>query len=635
MALGGGGRRLRRIIELILDAASTKRAERGMQDALRRGTDPKAAARNLGVVQRSLAGLSAAARLLITGGGLALFFRKIITESAAAQATQAQLAAAIESTGGAAGRSVQQLNEHAQALQRVTTFGDDAIGSAQALLLTFTRVRGEQFDAATKSVLDLATAMGGGEGGLKSAALQVGKALQDPIRGVTALRRAGIQLSQAQTDLIKKLVQTGDVAAAQTIILKELQVQFGGSAEAARDTLGGALAGLNNAWGDAFEVSQSASAGIVGAINDMANAIPAVRGVLDRFFLRIQELAINAAVNFERLRVVFRTYLRDWAIANGATQETIDGLNERIESAKVQLLRMEEAAVEMMAELYAPPSRTGPSVPRRLAQDAEDATAAVEKLTEAERLRLKFLQQETPEPEIETGRVFGRGLGELAKEKGVQPPGEIITTPGGPKPDTSIAADTLDAASMVESAAEGVRSVWDELFGSMQDGADRTGIAFYALAEAINGSMSGAFARIAEMEANQSLARALSEGAKGLGALAVGNFAAAGLHAQAAAQHMAAFAAWKVAGGVAGGGGDRGGGGAGGFGVDNSGGRLSSAADRAEQIPPEINIFMDPWDPDNPQQVRVAQRFIMNAREAYGENQKPTVRRYSYPRGTS
>jgi hypothetical protein len=61
----------------------------------------------------------------------------------------------------------------------------------------------------------------------------VGKALNDPIKGVTALGRAGVQFTAQQKEQIAALVESGDVAGAQTIILQELETQFGGAAEAA------------------------------------------------------------------------------------------------------------------------------------------------------------------------------------------------------------------------------------------------------------------------------------------------------------------------------------------------------------------------------------------------------------------
>jgi phage-related minor tail protein len=189
-----------------------------------------------------------------------------------AEKVQAQLAARIKDTAGAAGRSLQQLNDQADKLQGLTVFDDEAIGGVQAMLLTFKQIQGVNFDDATAAVLDLSTAMGTD---LNSASVQLGKALNDPIKGITALAKAGIQFSEDQKKVIKALVETGDIAGAQRVILKELEGQMGSAAEAARNTLGGALQGLKNSFDNLLE-GDSDSEGVRGAtdaINDLSGAM--------------------------------------------------------------------------------------------------------------------------------------------------------------------------------------------------------------------------------------------------------------------------------------------------------------------------------------------------------------------------
>ena len=183
---------------------------------------------------------------------------------------QAQLGAAILSTGGAAGRTVAQLNEHAAALQKITNFGDEATNAMQGVLLTFTQIKGDQFDAATVAIQNVATAM---NQDLTAAALQVGKALNDPVLGMTALGRSGITFTEAQKDMVKEMVAANDIIGAQTLILAELETQFGGSAEAARDTLGGALGSLRNAFGDLFELSGPGSENLRASIERLTAAV--------------------------------------------------------------------------------------------------------------------------------------------------------------------------------------------------------------------------------------------------------------------------------------------------------------------------------------------------------------------------
>lgn len=164
-------------------------------------------------------------------------------------AAENQLEAAIRSTGNAAGYTAQQYKQMAGDLQNITNYGDEATLGAESLLLTFKSIGGEIFPRALKSILDVSTAM---EQDLKTSTIQIGKALNEPVEGLAALRRVGIQFTDSQEKQIKTLVEAGNVTGAQVVILKELESQFGGSAEAAREADGGITA-FSNAVGDLQE----------------------------------------------------------------------------------------------------------------------------------------------------------------------------------------------------------------------------------------------------------------------------------------------------------------------------------------------------------------------------------------------
>jgi tetratricopeptide (TPR) repeat protein len=185
-----------------------------------------------------------------------------------------QLEQRIKSTGGAAGLTSQELQKMASSLQKVTTFGDEAVIEMQSLLLTFTRIRGDTFKRAQEAVLNVATALGTD---LKSAAIQVGKALNDPVGQMTALSRSGIILSDSQKELIRDFAEAGELAKAQAVILKELETEFGGAAKAAAKGLGGSLKQLSNAFGDMLEtlvkVTQSDSGNFISWMKDIVNYI--------------------------------------------------------------------------------------------------------------------------------------------------------------------------------------------------------------------------------------------------------------------------------------------------------------------------------------------------------------------------
>ena len=204
----------------IIFGADTKELDKALQGVAKR---LRSTADDLNGLGQSLSlGLTAP---IVAFGALAT---KNAVDSAKAIA---QVEAAVKSTGGAAGKSVADLEAMAEGLQRISLYDDDQIlKEVTANLLTFTKVTGTNFDKAQVAILNLSTRLGTD---LTSASVQVGKALNDPIKGVTALGRAGVQFTAQQKEQIAALVESGDVAGAQTIILQELETQFGGAAEAA------------------------------------------------------------------------------------------------------------------------------------------------------------------------------------------------------------------------------------------------------------------------------------------------------------------------------------------------------------------------------------------------------------------
>jgi hypothetical protein len=93
---------------------------------------------------------------------------------------------------------------------------------------------GGAFDRATNAALDLAAA---GFGSAESNAVQLGKALQDPIKGVTALAKSGVTFTAQEKEKIKTLVESNKMLEAQEIVLAAIEKQVGGTALAtANDT---------------------------------------------------------------------------------------------------------------------------------------------------------------------------------------------------------------------------------------------------------------------------------------------------------------------------------------------------------------------------------------------------------------
>lgn len=184
----------------------------------------------------------------------------------AAQAS-AQLDATLRSTSNAANLNRKALDEQAEALMQKSLYDDDAITKTQALLATFTNVKDAIYMEAIPAIVDLSTKLGGD---LQGSAIQVGKALNDPVKGITALQRAGVSFSESQKKTIEQLVATNRVAEAQAIILRELQTEFGGSALAASEAGTGGLTVLRNEFGN---VREELGALVVSYINEFKPAI--------------------------------------------------------------------------------------------------------------------------------------------------------------------------------------------------------------------------------------------------------------------------------------------------------------------------------------------------------------------------
>ncbi len=162
----------------------------------------------------------------------------------------AQTVQVLKSTKDVSGETATSLNDMADALSQTTDFSHDTVQGGENLLLTFTNIGKGVFPQATQSILDVSQAMGQD---LKSSAIQVGKALGDPLTGMTALQRIGVTFSASEKEQIKTMMAHNNIIGAQKVILKELSTEFGGSAQAAAKTFGGQMGILKNT----FEVREN------------------------------------------------------------------------------------------------------------------------------------------------------------------------------------------------------------------------------------------------------------------------------------------------------------------------------------------------------------------------------------------
>lgn len=169
----------------------------------------------------------------------------------------------LEATGATAWTTSAELQNMAKELQKVTNYTADSINTMQSVLLGFKNIKGDTFEEATKAILDMATVM---KMDLSSAAQSIGKALDDPIHGMDSLKKQGFNFTESQKKVIQSLLDTGDAAGAQKIILDELNGTFGGAAEAAADS----ATQIKNAWED---VKRAMAEGFVDTIKAISGEI--------------------------------------------------------------------------------------------------------------------------------------------------------------------------------------------------------------------------------------------------------------------------------------------------------------------------------------------------------------------------
>lgn len=245
--------------------------------------------------------------------------QKSVTAFANQEKVESQLNAVLKSTKNAAGLTAAEIKKMAAEFQKTTTFGDEAVLSAQNLLLTFTKIGKDVFPDATETVLNMSVAFGQD---LKSSAVQLGKALGDPIRGITALQRVGLVFTEQQKETVKQLVSTGKTMEAQKLILKELETQVGGSARALRETFGGALEGLKNLQDDVLEDFGRLIA-ISGTeyVNAMISATEGVHNFLSsedviNKVIKVSKVLSNEFLNL--VRIIQKDLISIWDDLNGS-----------------------------------------------------------------------------------------------------------------------------------------------------------------------------------------------------------------------------------------------------------------------------------------------------------------------------
>jgi Transglycosylase SLT domain len=206
-----------------------------------------------------------------------------VKEAMAYEVLAKKTGAVIKSTGNAANVSVKGVQQLASSLENMSGVDETLIINSENVLATFTKVRNatgkgnDIFNQGAKAALNMSVALGTD---LQGATTKIGKALQDPAKGLTALSKAGVQFTDSQKSQILAMTKSGNIMGAQKIILGELEKKFGGTAKAAGETLTGSLARLKDSVSDTFrDVATKAIPGLTKMADGLANWVTGLSDV--------------------------------------------------------------------------------------------------------------------------------------------------------------------------------------------------------------------------------------------------------------------------------------------------------------------------------------------------------------------
>lgn len=209
-------------------------------------------------------------------GSVVAFGKASVSAAQESEEATSRLDAVFKSMGDSTGQASKAAQDYASELSKQTAVEDEVIMKGQAILATFANVSSASarqagiFNRATAAAADLAAA---GFGTLEGNAVQLGKALQDPVKGLTALGKSGVTFTDAQKKMIEAMVKSGDVLGAQKIVLQAIEGQVKGTAAATASEADKA----NLAFG---EMQESIGTALLPVILALAPAMTAVANAL-------------------------------------------------------------------------------------------------------------------------------------------------------------------------------------------------------------------------------------------------------------------------------------------------------------------------------------------------------------------
>ena len=243
-----------------------------------------------GIASRAIKGITGT--LAVAAAGFTAFKKAmdLAVEFGEFERQTLRIGALLRATNVASGQTREGLLRLASDVGRTTLLDERDVQDAIGLLLTFRKVSGDTFERTIRLAADMSEAMGGD---VRSATLQLAKALEDPTIGLTALTRSGVLFTDQQKEQIRLLVEQNRLFEAQTIILDEVATTQEGNATEAAKGFAGQMDGLGQSTRELTRaLGENASEGlepIIGALTRAANAA--------RDFVSTQRRGIEATIS--------------------------------------------------------------------------------------------------------------------------------------------------------------------------------------------------------------------------------------------------------------------------------------------------------------------------------------------------
>jgi hypothetical protein len=306
---------------------------------------------------QSLTGIS-----LSTAGGIAAVgsaLKYSIDQAMEGEKVMAATESVLTATGYAAGMTAEEVEKLAGKVSRLSGIDDETVQTGENMLLTFKNIGEQTFPRATAAMADMAVAMAKGNIeniDLNSTAVQLGKALNDPLVGLTALSRVGVTFTAQQKVQIQSMLDMNDVAGAQGVILSELESEFGGMAEAMGGTDLGKLQKAKNSIDNASQAIGEVFLPIIGEAADGVTALLTTAQDIDDVFGEHNQTMLETAESYEE----YRTEMIRAAEAAGYTHGRTIKNEEAAEALANRVGILSQAEWEQERAAKAAEAATGP-----------------------------------------------------------------------------------------------------------------------------------------------------------------------------------------------------------------------------------------------------------------------------------